>query len=114
MMLDNQEVEIPDNTAMKLLEGLSCLSNASDLLLDGFDPFHPEIQRWLVGANCDLAAAGLEDHPGDIRHELSAAINLVELNEPSTPDFITPARIDLLHRRVAIIFRSYFRFSRSV
>jgi hypothetical protein len=111
---DDQEVEIPDKTAMKLLEGLSCLSNASDLLLDGFNPCHPEIRRWLAGANDDLAAAGLEDRPGDIRHELTTAIEIIELHDPSTTDLVTPARIDLLHRRVAIIFRSYFRFSRSI
>lgn len=101
-----------DKTAIKLLEGLSCLSNVSDLLLDGIDPFDPEIRRWLLGACDDLAQAGLEDHPGDIRSELKIAISSVERQDPQAIVLITPIAIDLLHRRVAILFRSYSRFSK--
>lgn len=113
MMPDCQSTDISDKTATKLLEGLSCLSNASDLLLDGMDPFNPEIRRWLSGACDDLVEAGLDDGPGDIRRELATAIELIDRQDPQTASLANPVNLDLLHRRVAILFRSHFRFSRS-
>ena len=100
-----------DKTSTKLLEGLSCLSNAFDLLLDGLDPFNPEIKRWLAGADDDLAEAGLEDGPGDIRRELADAIEFIDRQDPQTASLVNSVNVDLLHRRVAILIRSHFRFA---
>jgi hypothetical protein len=112
MMPDFQPADILDTTSTRLLEGLSCLSNAAELLLDGLAPFNPEIRRWLSAANDDLEEAGLEDGPGDIRRELATAIELIDRQDPQTASLVNPMNVDLLHRRVAILFRSHFRFSR--
>ncbi len=100
---------ILEPTTMKLLEGLSCLSNASELLHSGANDDDPEVKRWLVGASDDLRDAGLEAETADVRFALTSAISMLDRRDPRARDLVNPTHIDLLHRRVALTFRRHAR-----
>lgn len=110
-MLHPTNTDILDKTTTQLLDGLSCLSNASDLLLDGMDVFDPQIMHWLVAAAYDLMLANVDHELEEIRNELAAARVMIEHRDPRTAAFVNPTALDLLHHKLGILFRLHFRFT---
>ncbi len=112
-MYTSETVSLPGDilirlgVTLKLIEAISCLSNASDLLLEGFDPSDRYVRHWLKGASDDLMDVPLEPEPGSVRRELLLMLAGIEMRSQSAFKSITPASIDALHGRLAKVLRAH-------
>lgn len=96
---------ILDPITLGLIEGLSCLSNASDLLLDGHTVSESSVRHWVQGAHDDLAALPNDAQPRDLCKELRSMLSAMETRAENADHLVTPASLDAIHSRVAMILR---------
>lgn len=109
-MMTNPVASIPDEITTKLIEALSCLSNASDLLQDDATSASPEVAHWLAATSDDLMQVGLDIHPGEVRHQLLLMLAVIESRSSEANLLVTPHSIDRLHGEVGALLRAHTRF----
>jgi hypothetical protein len=82
-VLNQLPASTPDGITTKLIDAISCLSNVSDLLIEGADIFDSYVRHWLVSVSDDLIGLALDIRPGEVRYELLLMLAAILLSRQS-------------------------------